>query len=281
MIEIKEEENNIEIGSNLTNKLYFAPTICLATYIPKMTIQDVINQLDLIIQDALQNNSPLGIFPALYRQVTLNVAEGIQKNRFEDNVRMEKLDVVFAKRYLDAYEAHHNNQSVTKSWQLAFDTAQESSPVILQHLLLGINAHINLDLGIAAAEVAQGRSIEDLQVDFMAINQLLLDMMDEVQASLNSLSPALWLLDWIGQRNDEKLASFSLQATRTFAWSVAKQLSNLPPEVWPNAIDGLDKTVAGFGEKVLKPKGFLWAILSVVKRWEEQDNETIIRRIGV
>jgi hypothetical protein len=37
--------------------------------------------------------------------VTKKVKNGIENNLFDDGPRMEKLDVIFAKRYIDAYKA--------------------------------------------------------------------------------------------------------------------------------------------------------------------------------
>src|SRR6202008_4811607 len=95
-----------------------------------------------------------GYFAALYYKVTSRVRDGIHNGEFEDGARMEKLDVLFASRYLDAYTKWRNGQQPSLSWQTAFESTKRSSVLVLQHLLLGMNAHINLDLGIAAAEVA-------------------------------------------------------------------------------------------------------------------------------
>ena len=46
---------------------------------------------------------------------------------------------------------------VPRCWQVAFERGRTGDHVILQHLLLGINAHVNLDLAVAAAEIAPGR----------------------------------------------------------------------------------------------------------------------------
>ena len=64
-------------------------------------IDGVIQQLDVIIDWAHRHKSRLGYFAALYRKVTLKVKEGISEGFFEDGERMERLDVVFANRYLD------------------------------------------------------------------------------------------------------------------------------------------------------------------------------------
>ena len=50
----------------------------------------------------------------------------------------------------------------------------------MQHLLMGMNAHINLDLGIAASEVAGGNSIHDLKSDFMKVNDILAGLLSEI-----------------------------------------------------------------------------------------------------
>lgn len=54
-------------------------------------------------------------------------------------------------------------------------------PLILQHLLLGINAHINLDLGIAAAQTSPGDDLPDLRNDFVEINRVLVRQVDGIR----------------------------------------------------------------------------------------------------
>ena len=76
--------------------------------------------------------------------------------------RMERLSITFVDRYLAALDGYRAGRTVTKSWELALDTAEARRPIVLQHLLLAINAHVNLDLGIAAAETAPGRRAAEL-----------------------------------------------------------------------------------------------------------------------
>src|SRR6187549_599282 len=142
-----------------------------------VTIAEIIERLTAITTWARQTNSRLGFFPALYRTVTIEVQRGIKEGRFQDPVRMERLDVIFARRYLDAFDAHQRGEPVTRSWRLAFDATGRWRPIILQHLLLGMNAHINLDLGIAAATVAPGASLAALRHDFNEINDILQGLM--------------------------------------------------------------------------------------------------------
>jgi len=88
------------------------------------------------------------------------VKEGIASGHFDDGPRMEQLDVAFAKRYLDACRIYRENKAVQESWKRAFMLSDQYWPIVLQHLLMGINAHINLDLGIAATEISKGKNIE-------------------------------------------------------------------------------------------------------------------------
>ncbi len=71
---------------------------------PANSISEVIDQLNQIIILARQNSDRAGYFAALYKKVTMAVSDRIKENYFDDNERMEKLDVVFANRYLDAWD---------------------------------------------------------------------------------------------------------------------------------------------------------------------------------
>ena len=56
------------------------------------TIDDVLSLLPPIIADNKKRRDPLGYFPALYRQITLQVKEGIQSGAFDDGPRMSRFD---------------------------------------------------------------------------------------------------------------------------------------------------------------------------------------------
>src|SRR5262245_55821690 len=110
------------------------------------TIDQVIAALDDIVSDSLARGSRAGYFAALYRKVTVRVKQEIANGFFENGPRMERLDVIFANRYLDAYSRWRRGEKPTDVWKLALDATEMWRPLVLQHLLLGMNAHINLDL---------------------------------------------------------------------------------------------------------------------------------------
>src|SRR5437660_6933709 len=104
---------------------------------PAETIDDVIRALDEIIDWAWEQKSRTGYFAALYRRVTLAVKDGISQGRFQNGPLMEKLDVVFANRYLRAFEEFRSGKTPTLSWQVALLAASYWYPLVVQQLLVG------------------------------------------------------------------------------------------------------------------------------------------------
>ena len=76
------------------------------------TIEEVISNLDQIIDWSIKNQNPAGYFATTYRTMTAAVLQGIKKKKFQDAERMTNLDVTFAKRYIDAFEAYQKIKNV-------------------------------------------------------------------------------------------------------------------------------------------------------------------------
>ncbi|NUO79955.1 hypothetical protein HUU05_07750 [candidate division KSB1 bacterium] len=243
---------------------------------PAQTIAEVIAALDAIIADAIAQRSRLGFFAVLYREVTVQVQAGIASNRFEDGARMERLDVMFANRYLEAYENFQQGMPASACWEAAFKAAPAWRPLILQHLLFGMNAHINLDLGIAAAQTAPGMALPALEKDFKEINSILSSLLDQVQAKIGKLSPWLAWLDFVGKRLDEAVFNFSLKIARREAWKVAERFAALTPEDHAQAISVLDGKVAKLAQKILSPGWLFSGVAFLIKLRESDDVPRII-----
>ena len=155
---------------------------------PHLTLDDVIAQMDRVVERCIQQRSRLGYFAVLYRNVTVRVQQAIAAGRFEDGARLERLDVTFANLYLHALEQFWRGDSPTHSWAVAFEAARRWPPIILQHMLLGMNAHINLDLAVAAARTAPGSELPALKRDFFEITVLLDEMLEDVQTRIAQVS---------------------------------------------------------------------------------------------
>jgi hypothetical protein len=191
-------------------------------------LDDVIGDLDEIIERSIQSRSELGIFPAMYRNVTLGVREALRVGFFEHNEAMEQLSIVFADRYLDAYTATRDGDPVTEAWQVAFAAAMDGNRrMVVQHLLAGMTAHINLDLGVATAAVADADP-DAMYVDFFRVNQMLYEQVNGFQDTLNSVSSRMGWLDKVGGSLDERLTKIGIRGARERAWRLAIDLMAHP-----------------------------------------------------
>ena len=231
-------------------------------------VRDVIDRLDGIVAWCRANESRAGYFAALYRRVTREVAERIREGDFDDGSRLERLDVLFAARYLDAFHRWRDGEPTTRSWSVAFDSAGEWWPIVLQHLLLGMNAHINLDLGIAAVRTSPGAELAGLRDDFRRINGILASMVDGVQERLSGVWPLLRVLDWVGGRSDEATIHFSISRAREEAWAFALRLNEAPPEEREAEIGRVDGKIADLGRLIRHPGPLLGTATRVVRLGE-------------
>lgn len=246
-------------------------------YTPAQNIDEVIAQLNAVIDHCIETKSPYGIFPALYVVVTEKVKEGIARGDvFQDGPRMEKLDVLFANRFLEAYHMHRKGLKPSLSWQQCFDACDKfPSHLILQELLVGMNAHINLDLGIAAATTLPGDMIKHLQKDFMSINIILNALVDDIKDDLIHLSPRFgWILRHL--MGEDAILEFSIKIARNEAWRFSKKLAGTVTDQWKFAIELKDLKTAKLGKLVRSPGFIANLIIWWVKRSENKDIPHII-----
>lgn len=236
------------------------------------TLAEVIARLDAVVAVAYQQRSRSGYFACLYRNVSRRVEAGIAAGEFDDGPRMETFAVTFATRYLAAYEAWSAGAATTRSWALTFDSTRRWSPLILQHLLLGMNAHINLDLGIAAATTAPGDRLPGLANDFNRINDILGVLSAQVRIDVEKVSPWIRWVDSIDPQTEGGVINFALDRARANAWSVAGRLAAMGPEQWAAEVDVLDSWTAILGNLILHPGGLLEYVLIAIVRARESSN---------
>ena len=136
------------------------------------------------------------------------------------------------------------------SWRTAFETAETGRCLITQHLLLGINAHINLDLGVAAAEAATPGEVAALRDDFDTINDVLAELVDQMQSAIASVSPWIRVVDVAGLRFDEALVTFSIRQSRNDAWDFATALNAAPADERHRLELQRDAEVAALGARI-------------------------------
>jgi len=220
-------------------------------------LDDVIEALTEIVRESKDEGSRVGFFAAMYKRVTVQVRAGVETGFFEDGPRMERLATTFASRYLTALDQFRIGDELSSCWDFAFQTATMWRPLIIQQLLMGVNAHINLDLGIAAAQISPPGGLADLRNDFVRINDLLAHQVATVREEIGAVSPWIRLLDRIDPEAGRAIVNFSIERAREQAWTVAELLACLPADSWEGRIAVLDRNAVTVARLVRDPPGWI------------------------
>ncbi len=245
-----------------------------------MTYGRTVGGLELVVDRCAAKGDRIGYFAAMYLAVTYTVRQRAADGRFEDAARMERFVTGFARRYLDAEAAWRSGAPCAESWRAAFRATRRWRPIVLQHLLLGMNAHINLDLGVTASELGHGGSIDAVRGDFDAVNDVLSELVDGCQAALGTVSPWLGLADRIGGGGDETLIRFSLLAARRHAWSVTVRLSSLAGSDRQRGIEAVDAAAVQMASAVEHPGILASGLLLAVRARERAEPAEIMRLLA-
>jgi hypothetical protein len=216
------------------------------------TLDEVIAGMDAIVAERREAGSCAGLFASMYRSVTREIRRSVRDGGFfDDDELAERTAVVFANRYIDAAHAYYRGEPTSRSWTVAFDCCESRiKRTILQHLLLGMNAHINFDLGIAVADTVEPARLPELYADFLRVNEILFTLVDGLQDGLGSVSPRMSWLDKIAGPFDEVFMRMSIGTARDLAWHFAEDLCDVPAEGRPPIEDERDRYTARLGKSI-------------------------------
>ncbi|MFT3702375.1 MAG: DUF5995 family protein [Agriterribacter sp.] len=242
-------------------------------------IKDVVIRLNDIIQQTETTKNKMGYFAALYKRMTVAVENGITQHSFEDGDRMNRLDVIFAQRYIDAYDAYTTGNPCSQAWKCAFDSCNEDDLTVIQHLVMGVNTHINLDLAIAAAQVSLGASIDALQNDFNKINDVIASLIDDVQECLCQVWFPMRMLEKIADGRQVAVLNFSIDKARTASWANAQILWGMDAQQQQLYIQQMDATVCQLGNSIKSPGALTALLLRGIRATEYDDVARTIRLI--
>jgi hypothetical protein len=248
---------------------------------PVTNIDQVVDTIQTIIGWSIGASSRLGYFAALYKRITIAIRTAIAEGLFHDGPRMERFDVTFASRYFAALNGHfHPGQfpKPTHAWQVAFDGASHPEPIIVQHMLAGVNAHIDLDLGIAAEAIAPGAQLPTLHDDFNTVNAVLASQVSGVLDEIDALSPVLADLYDVLMKYEIDLIDEGLKFFRDSAWTFATILAAEPAFAHPATILLRDLEVAKLGTLIFYPPELIATIVNVIAASESRD---IVKNITV
>ncbi len=229
--------------------------------------------IDELRSTALAADDASGYFAAMYARVTDRVQTAIGEGRFGDGARM----ATFARTFADWYLGPRSGvRPQPACWRAADDVAGDRQLLIVQHLLLGINAHVNHDLPQVVVELADaGASLDGLRPDFDAINDLLAETQPDILRDLGRVAGWTQLaVAWGGGR----MFGFSLDRARDQAWQSAVRLHALDQQTRVVDAAELDSLVSVVAYVVANRRAPVSWLLRV-PRWLEPDDPTAVTRL--
>jgi hypothetical protein len=177
------------------------------------------------------------VFLSCYRLMTLNMYQALEEGQFDDPAWVGALLEHFAGYFFIALEAYEAGDPATpEAWQIAFEAAKRPGLSPIQHLLLGVNAHINYDLVLAEVDLLDpewaGLTLDQRarrQADHERVNQVIGETIDAVQDTiLEPLQPRLEILDRLMGGLDEWLISRLIRHWRAEVWEAALNFLETP-----------------------------------------------------
>lgn len=231
------------------------PTLLELVGEPFADVADVRERLGALERTLREQGDGRAAFLTVYARVTSAVGRGVADARFADPAWVARYLVAFADHYRRAFEAFERGDlhAVPDPWQLAFDRACSPETLVLQDVLLGVNAHVNYDLALALHDVGIDPDRPRRRADHRAINETLAALVDEEQELLAArYAPGIADVDASLGRLDEALSMFTLRQGRRHAWRGAVALS-LGPRVERPVRWTLNAVSLGTASAVLAP----------------------------
>jgi uncharacterized protein DUF5995 len=175
------------------------------------------------LEEALRAaNDRRAVFVGAYLTITSAMNEAIEAGEFRDAAWARTYLVHFAQLYMEAFRAFEqgDRERVPTAWLVAFELSASGRGMTLQHLLLGVNAHINHDLAIALARSGIDPDRPMRYDDHTGVNAVLKRTANALQDHVERLySPALHFLDEIFGQWDEEFSTLMVDRARETAWS--------------------------------------------------------------
>jgi hypothetical protein len=196
---------------------------------PYRTLDDVVDAFATLELRYRQLGDRRAIFLTLYGVVSAEMRDRVRARAFADNEWVHRYAVAFANLYRTALEDYDAGrlEAVPRSWRLCFDTARASTGLVLQDMLLGVNAHVNNDLPLALSSISIDPDRDARYRDHAAVNAVLGAVTERATTRLAALyAPGFTSMDECAGHIDEVLSLFSLQVARESAWEGAVSLTN-------------------------------------------------------
>jgi hypothetical protein len=224
----------------------------------------VTDQMKSLIQTWRGCDDRREVFLSCYLMMTENMLAAIRASEFEDNPWVAGLLDRFARYYFNALGTYEREPaSAPVAWQIAFHAARNPRTHVLQHLGLGVNAHINYDLVFALGDLLapewaglSGPQREARYRDHCRVNTVIAETVDAVQDQvIEPLEPAFDLADKLLGPLDEWLTARFIREWRERVWERATGLIEMQSEARGKAVKEVEKQAVDRARAILGEAG--------------------------
>jgi hypothetical protein len=236
----------------------------------------VVARIDDIVAWSLARGSRVGYFASLYWHVATTLQRAAHAGGFTDPARIDRLNQAFFARYLDAVDAFRAGKPTTGAWGVAFQATERDDLLIVQHLLLGANAHIDLDLAIGVAEVVPADELAAFRPDFMRMNGLLCSLIDGTCRDVTRAWPLLRWFSRVARREDDAVLGYLLRDARRRAWVKAERLAGAAPADRPGMIAAMDAETTALGSRLADRRPLAVLLARIAALGQQRDVDVVI-----
>ncbi len=193
---------------------------------PFATPEQAVQTLSRLGRELGHNAPKFALFVQAYQISLASATVHLDSGRFTHPGAMRQYFTAFANRYRLALSRWLAGAPVAAPWRIAFEVASDGQAAHWRDLLLGINAHINHDLPLAARDAGLDLGSAGVYRDHMRINDALFEATPEIRhAMVRQLRPLARPAAWLcGPLIDARVGR-SLQLARRLAWRQAGRLA--------------------------------------------------------
>lgn len=228
------------------------------------SIADVVDQL-VAIQGALNgvpdlfHDNPIADFNNLYLTITRRILERDRSGDFRDPHFLNRLDVEFAIRYLDALRSFGvgGATAAPAAWRVLLGRYNDASLRSLPCAVAGVNAHINFDLAFALVatwrKLGHAAHAGPQHHDYLLVNEVFADEIPGLRRRY--LTGWQRCVDAINGTFDDWYQNVLVECTRAQAWERAQHLWRLREDrvAFDVVRSRMDEQAAAIGRILLSP----------------------------
>lgn len=201
-----------------------------------MTQDPVVLKMQNMVQNWETAGDKRAIFLRCYSLMTHNMLVALEQKRFKDPVWVGQLLERFASYYFVALESFERQDGRTPAvWHLAHHASQQPNTMTVQHLLIGVNTHINYDLVLCVRDMLRPEwasltpeRLAERFSDHCLVNEIIAETTDVVQDTIvEKHTPRL---DWV----DQLFGAWD-------EWLISRLITSWRNEVWEQGLELLQK----------------------------------------